>query len=95
MEFLRSFRRRHFTGKPLVASRNVGRFLRLTASLFLILTSAKFVVRAVICLNEHLLSYAGDVNVRLKTINKYNSVKHLQRQQFSFTKARIGIKVSL
>ena len=29
MEFLRSFLRRHFAGKPLVASRNVGCFLRL------------------------------------------------------------------
>ena len=29
MEFLRSFLRRHFAGKPVVASRNVGCFLRL------------------------------------------------------------------
>ena len=29
MEFLRSFFRRHFAGKPVVASRNVGWFLRL------------------------------------------------------------------
>ena len=29
MEFLRSFLRLHFAGKPLVASRNVGCFLRL------------------------------------------------------------------
>ena len=29
MEFLRSFLRRHFAGKPLVPSRNVGFFLRL------------------------------------------------------------------
>ena len=29
MEFLRTFLRRHFAGKPVVASRNVGFFLRL------------------------------------------------------------------
>ena len=28
MEFLRSFLRRHFTGKPVLVSRNVGCFLR-------------------------------------------------------------------
>ena len=31
MEFLRSFLRRHFAGKPVVASRNVGCFVRLTS----------------------------------------------------------------
>ena len=29
MEFLRPFHKRHYAGKPVVASRNIGRFLRL------------------------------------------------------------------
>ena len=32
MEFVRSFLRRHFAGKPVVASRNVSCFLRLNTS---------------------------------------------------------------
>ena len=35
MEFLRSFFRRHFTGTPVVASRNVGYFLRLLFQFYL------------------------------------------------------------
>ena len=36
MEFLRSFRRRHLAGKPVVASPNVGCFLRLVQMVFLL-----------------------------------------------------------
>ena len=46
-----------------------------TASRFSLLTSAKFAV---------------NIKVRFNTINK-NSVKHLQRQQFSFTKTSIKV----
>ena len=46
MEFLKSFLRRYFAGKPVVASRNVGCFLRLA---FLLLPFALFVARILPC----------------------------------------------
>ena len=64
MEFLRSFLRRHFAGKPVVASQNIGSFLRLplTWSLSCVYTFRSQLIYGVI----HTLSTKETLGVIIK-----------------------------
>ena len=79
MEFLRSFLRRHFAGKPVVASPNVGRFLRLLQWV----PSRSFLKRTIIRRPETVclpsiyfqmkgLSYVEDDSLQFSSQSKFN-----------------------